>query len=76
MMRVMRAGVRIAPDVTPAKSILDPGFRYVPSYATDVRQTFERIRREQKTLRRLTADAAVPGNPKPAATSAEAAGVA
>ena len=28
------------------KSILDRSFRYVPSYATDVRKTFERIRRE------------------------------
>jgi len=29
------------------KSILDPSFRYVPSYETDVRKTFERKRREQ-----------------------------
>jgi hypothetical protein len=28
------------------KSILDRSFRYVPSHATDVRKTFERIRRE------------------------------
>jgi hypothetical protein len=28
------------------KSILDPAFRYTPSIATDVRKTFERIRRE------------------------------
>jgi hypothetical protein len=30
----------------PAKSILDPAFRYRPSHATDVRATFERVRRE------------------------------
>jgi hypothetical protein len=30
----------------PAKSILDPAFRYRPSHATDVRETFERVRRE------------------------------
>jgi len=29
------------------KSILDRSFRYVPSHATDVRKTFERIRRER-----------------------------
>ena len=26
--------------------ILDPSFRYTPSYGTDLRKTFERIRRE------------------------------
>jgi len=31
----------------PVKSILDPTFRYTPSHATDVRKTFERIRRER-----------------------------
>ena len=30
------------------KRILDPGFRYVPSFETDVRKTFERARREQR----------------------------
>lgn len=30
----------------PAKSILDPAFRYRPSHATDIRKTFERIRHE------------------------------
>jgi hypothetical protein len=30
------------------KSILDSSFRYTPSFATDVRKTFERIRREQQ----------------------------
>jgi len=28
------------------KSILDPSFRYVPSAETDIRKTFNRIRRE------------------------------
>ena len=27
-------------------SILDPMFRYRPSFATDLRKTFERVRRE------------------------------
>jgi hypothetical protein len=30
----------------PAKSILDPAFRYRPSHATDMRETFERARLE------------------------------
>jgi hypothetical protein len=29
------------------KTILDPAFRYTPSYGTDIRKTFERVRREQ-----------------------------
>jgi len=29
------------------KSILDSSFRYTPSIATDLRKTFERIRRER-----------------------------
>jgi hypothetical protein len=42
-----RAGFRPAfPDVATMKSILDPSFRYTPSHATDVRKTFERVRRE------------------------------
>ena len=31
------------------KSILDPTFRYVPSVQTDLRKTFARVRREQRT---------------------------
>ena len=38
----------------PAKSILDPAFRYRPSYATDVRETFERVRQELQQARALT----------------------
>jgi len=30
----------------PEKSILDPEFRYRPSHATDIRETFARARRE------------------------------
>ena len=30
------------------KSILDRSFRYRPSYATNVRETFERVRREME----------------------------
>ena len=30
----------------PVKWIFDPSFRYTPSYATDLRKTFERIRRQ------------------------------
>lgn len=29
-----------------SKSILDPRFRYRPSYETDIRKTFERVREE------------------------------
>jgi hypothetical protein len=38
-------------DMKPAKSILDPAFRYRPSHATDIRQTFERIRGELEQAR-------------------------
>jgi len=30
------------------KSILDPSFRYTPSFGTDLHKTFERIRRDQR----------------------------
>ncbi len=42
----------------PAKSILDPAFPYRPSHATDVRETFERARREleQGGTRRVAGD--------------------
>lgn len=33
------------------RSILDRSFRYWPSYSTDIRRTFERIRREQQQAR-------------------------
>jgi hypothetical protein len=31
------------------KHILDSSFRYKPSFDTDVRKTFERVRRQQQT---------------------------
>jgi len=45
------------------KSILDPSFRYTPSHATDVRKTFERIRREH--FSRLVRGPAAPPLPSP-----------
>lgn len=30
------------------KSILDPKFKYVPSYETDIRRTFEKFKRKEK----------------------------
>jgi hypothetical protein len=45
--------------VLPAvKWIFDPSFRYTPSYATDLRKTFERIRRQIQSQDR---DGSVPG---------------
>ncbi|HZQ72755.1 MAG TPA: hypothetical protein VFB08_07540 [Burkholderiales bacterium] len=34
------------------KHILDSSFRYKPSFDTDVRKTFERVRRQQQTKTR------------------------
>ena len=39
------------PEMKPAKSILDPAFRYRPSHATDIRKTFERVRQEMEQAR-------------------------
>ena len=44
------------------KSILDPSFRYVPSHATDVRKTFERIQRERQAAQQSAARSVVPLN--------------
>jgi hypothetical protein len=44
------------------KSILDPSFRYVPSHATDVRKTFERIVRERQAAQSPEAGTVVPLN--------------
>jgi len=41
------------------KSILDRSFRYVPSHATDIRKTFERIRGELAAAERPKAPPAV-----------------
>ena len=37
----------------PALSILDPEFRYKPSHETNVRETFERVRRALAGPRRI-----------------------
>ena len=50
------------------KHILDSSFRYKPSFDTDVRKTFERVRRQQQTKTRdqsrPEADARGPGAPR------------
>lgn len=52
--------------MAPVKSILDPSFRYMPSHATDVRKTFERIRRERQMVEQLPANRVVQLNQKKA----------
>jgi hypothetical protein len=34
------------------KRLFDPSFRYTPSHSTDIRKTFERVRRETEATRR------------------------
>ncbi len=42
------------------KNILDSSFRYRPSYATDLRRTFARLRRDERAkTRRQAREAAV-----------------
>ncbi len=41
------------------KRILDRSFRYVPSHETDVRKTFERIRKEREGAQQPPADTVV-----------------
>ena len=53
------------------KSILDPSFRYVPSHATDVRKTFERLSRERETPAGQPADTVVQINAKKAAAAGD-----
>jgi hypothetical protein len=38
---------------TTMKSILDPSFKYVSSFATDLRKTFARVRRDHRRDERL-----------------------
>jgi hypothetical protein len=38
------------------RSILDRSFRYTPSFDTDVRRTFERVRRERCEVRPIRSD--------------------
>jgi hypothetical protein len=54
---------------TPMKRVLDPSFRYVPSHSTDVRKTFERVRRERKLAERRQIDTVVPINGKKASSA-------
>jgi hypothetical protein len=42
------------------KHILDSDFQYRPSFATDVKKTFEKIRRQQQTRDRTQAKSANP----------------
>jgi hypothetical protein len=42
------------------KSILDRSFRYIPSHATDVRKTFERVRKEREAKLAAPMHAVVP----------------
>jgi hypothetical protein len=44
------------------KRILDRSFHYVPSHATDVRKTFERIRRERAAAEHKAAETVVQMN--------------
>ena len=41
------------------KRILDRSFRYVPSHETDVRKTFERIRKEHEAAQQPPVDIVV-----------------
>lgn len=34
------------------KSVFESSFKYTPSFDTDIRKTFERVRREQRQARR------------------------
>jgi hypothetical protein len=53
---------------TPIERVLDPSFRYVPSHSTDVRKTFERVRRERKVAERRQTDTVVRINGKKASS--------
>jgi hypothetical protein len=41
------------------KRIFDRSFRYVPSHSTDIRRTFERIRKEREAEERRRAEQTV-----------------
>jgi len=43
----------------PSKRILDRSIRYVPSHETDVRKTFERVRKEREAAQQPPADTVV-----------------
>lgn len=55
------------------KSILDPTFHYTPAASTDLRKTFQRVRREmRREAERAAADAAQVVRPLPARTERKA----
>lgn len=45
------------------KSILDPKFKYIPSSHTNIRKTFERIKREQAKVEKAKTDTPPPPPP-------------
>jgi hypothetical protein len=49
------------------KTILDASFRYTPSFETDVRKTFDRLRRERQAQARRDAPGARAGSASPLA---------
>lgn len=46
------------------KHILDSSFRYKPSFDTDVRKTFDRIRKQQQTREQADAEARAASAPR------------
>ena len=46
------------------KHILDSSFRYKPSFDTDVRKTFEKIRRQQQVREQPKNEAVVASTPR------------
>lgn len=46
------------------KSILDPSFRYTNAASTDLKKTFERVRREQRKQRQQEVDRLTLPKPK------------
>jgi hypothetical protein len=44
------------------KSVFDSSFKYTPSFDTDIRKTFERVRREQRQARRRLPE--IPSQPE------------
>ncbi len=38
----------------PPKSVFDPSFRYVPAARSDIRKTFDRIKRQQREAERAS----------------------
>ena len=47
----MRVEHKSAQEELVVKSVFHSSFRYTPSFDTDIRKTFERVRREQRQAR-------------------------